>query len=136
MATRTFERVEVNTSQATRDKFDRMLTANISRFIHAGPAEIENRLAELDREWNVERLIEVEAPLMIGLGVVLGLAHSPKWFGLSAFAAGMVILHGVQGWYPLLPVFQSLGFRSENDIEQERNALRALHGDQQRFTHH
>lgn len=90
---------------------------------------IERRLQELDREWNVERFIEIEAPLTIGLGIALGLSHDRKWFALSAAAAGMVVLHSLQGWYPLLPLFRRMGIRSQDEIEQERNALRVLRGD-------
>lgn len=70
---------------------------------------------------------------MIGLGIALGLARGRKWFGLSAMAASMVILHGVQGWYPLLPLFRRLGVRSQNEIEEERHALRILRGDHETY---
>lgn len=98
---------------------------NLSRFADASPQQIDQRLRELDREWNTERMIETEAPLTVALGAVLGLVHDRRWFALSATAAGM-LLHNLQGWYPLLPVLRRLGVRSQNEIEQESSALRAL----------
>lgn len=132
----TTERVESNTSEAHREELDQQLRETISRYRNADRQQIDKRIAELDQEWDVERMIEVEAPLMIGLGAGLGLLRSPKWFGLSAAAAVMVILHNTRGWYPLLPIFQRMGIRSQNDIEQERSALRVLRKDHERYTRH
>ena len=136
MVQSTTERVDNNISQERREELDRQLKEAISKYQHADSQQIDRRLAELDQEWDIERVIEVEAPLMIGLGAGLGLLHSPKWFGLSAVAASMVILHNTQGWYPLLPVFQRMGIRSQNDIEQERSALRVLRKDHEAYTRH
>lgn len=129
MLTDTTRRVELNTSRAHNSHFQQQLRENVSRYLQADRATLDQRLDELDKEWNIERFIELEAPLMIGLGIVLGRVHNRKWYGLSAMAASMVILHGVQGWYPLLPIFRRLGVRSQNEIEEERNALRVLRGD-------
>lgn len=129
----TAQRVELNTSEIIEQKFDQQLKNNISRYAHADRPAIDQRLRELDSEWNVERLIETEAPLMIGLGIALGIGLDRRWFTLSAMAAGMVILHSLQGWYPLLPIFRRLGIRSQNEIEQERNALRLLRGDYEAY---
>ena len=96
MPSATTDRVERNTAALLNRKFEQQLNENVSKFAKADRRAIDQRLAELDREWNIERLIETEAPLMIGLGMALGTAHDRKWFALSAFAAGMVILHNLQ----------------------------------------
>ena len=129
----TTQRVEANTPGMINRQIEQQLQENISKYAHADRQQIDQRLQELDREWNVERLIETEAPLMIGLGLALGLAHDRRWFALSATAASMVIVHNLQGWYPLLPVFRRLGIRTQNEIEQERNALRVLRGDHEAY---
>lgn len=41
----------------------------------------------------------------------------------------MLLLHGVHGWYPLLPVFRRMGLRTRREIAAERYALKALRGD-------
>jgi hypothetical protein len=136
MLSTTTERVARNTSPKYRQQFEQQLRENICRYMSAERHEIDQRLAELDREWNIERAIELEAPAMIALGAILGLTRSRKWFGLSVFAATMVIFHNTQGWYPLLRVFQRMGFRSQNDIEEERMALRVLRKDHLAYTRH
>ena len=129
MLSGTTERVEINTAPALNRKFQDELKESVAKYAAEGQPGIDRRLRELDREWNIERAIEVEAPTMIGLGIALGTLHDRKWFAVSAMAASMVILHSVQGWYPLLPLFRRMGLRSQYEIEQERNALRALRGD-------
>lgn len=133
MLSATTERVELNTAPVVNQKFEQRLKENVAKYSAADRHAIDRRLEELDREWNVERMIEVEAPLMIGLGIALGTALDRKWFGVSALAASMVILHSIQGWYPLLPVFRRLGVRSQYEIEKERNALRVLRGDHEAY---
>lgn len=72
MLSTTTERVEQNTSPAQQHQFEQQLRANISQYMNADKPALDKRLAELDREWNVERMIELEAPVMIGLGALLG----------------------------------------------------------------
>lgn len=125
----TTERTELNTPPALERKFEKRLQENISRYTGADRQAIDRRLRELDREWNIERIIEAEAPTTIGLGIALGTLSNRKWFAVSALAASMVILHSLQGWYPLLPLFRRLGLRTQQEIEQERMALKVLRGD-------
>jgi hypothetical protein len=129
MLATTRDRVENNTGTAINRRFEDELAGRVKEYAHASPDAIERRLAELDREWDIERLIEVEAPGTIMLGILLSTIHDRRWMMLSAFAAGMVIVHSLQGWYPLLPLLRRLGVRSQAEIEAERNALRVLLGE-------
>lgn len=133
MPVATTNRVEINTSGSLDAEFQRQLKVNLARYADASTAEIDQRLAALEREWSIERIIELEAPTMIGLGAILGATLKRGWFALSALAASMVILHNTQGWYPLLPLLRRIGLRSQNEIEQERSALRAMRGDHKLF---
>jgi hypothetical protein len=133
MLSATTQRVELNSAPLVNQKFEAQLRDNISRFAAADRQAIEQRLRELDSEWNIERFIETEAPTVIGLGIALGAALDRRWFALSVLAASMVIVHSVQGWYPLLPLLRRLGLRSQNEIEQERSALRVLLGEHQTY---
>ncbi len=133
MLSDTTRRVELNTSPVLTQEFESQLKENLSRFVGADRQAIDQRLQELDREWDIERAIESEAPTMIGLGIALGIFHNRKWFAVSAMAASMVILHSLQGWYPLLPLFRRLGLRSQQEIEQERMALKVLRGDHEAY---
>lgn len=60
---------------------------------------------------------------MILLGTVLGGTVNERFYALSAFAGSMVLLYGIQGWYPWLPLLRRLGFRTTTEILDERRAL-------------
>jgi hypothetical protein len=125
----TATRVAANTAESTNRRLRQRTQHSIERYAAAGPAAIDARLQELQREWDVERAIETEAPLMILAGVALGAAVDRRFLGLSAFAAGMLLVHSLQGWYPLLPLFRRLGLRTTREIAEEIYALKAARGD-------
>lgn len=136
MFAKTPTRIEENTRPEMKARLHQRLLANVSPYVNGDRQRIDQRLKELEKEWTIERAIELEAPIMIGLGATLGLLHSRKWFALSGVAASMVVLHNTGGWYPLLPVFQKMGLRSQKDIDTETNALRVLRKDHQRYLRH
>lgn len=110
-------------------QFEERLKESISEYVGADRHAIDQRLLELDSEWNIERLIETRAPLMIAFGIGLGLAYDKKWFALPLLAASMVVLHNLQDWCPPLAALRRLGFRTAKEINEERFALKSLRGD-------
>jgi hypothetical protein len=92
--------------------------------------KIGARLKELDEEWDIERAIEANASALAFLGVALGVASDDRrWFILPALVTGFLFQHAIQGWCPPIPILRRLGFRTSYEIEQERQALKALRGD-------
>jgi len=92
------------------------------------PEHIQQRLRDLDREWDVERMLETNYAMVNLVGLALG-AKWPKWLMLPAVAGGFMLMHTVSGWCPPLPIMRRLGFRTAREIEQERHALMAIRGD-------
>jgi hypothetical protein len=86
-------------------------------------------LRELDEEWDIERAIEANAAVIGFLGVVLSETHDRRWLVLPALVTGFLFQHAVQGWCPPVPILRGLGFRTSFEIEEERQALKALRGD-------
>src|SRR5207302_10429702 len=107
----------------------RQMVENVRRFANATPAEIEQRLKELDREWDIERTLEANAASATLLGLTLGGFVDRRFFVLPALVAGFLLQHAVQGWCPPVPLFRRLGFRTASEIDEERYALKALRGD-------
>lgn len=91
------------------------------------PSEIPARLAELDREWDVERALATGSSCLSLLGLSLGLSGRSRWFLLALGVQGFYLQHTLQGWCPPLPVFRRLGFRTPSEIAAERCAIEALH---------
>ena len=93
------------------------------------PEGIEQRLAELDREWDIERAIEANASTLALTGIVLGATGDRRWLVLPALVTAFLLQHAVQGWCPPVPVLRRMGFRTADEINQERYALKVLSSD-------
>jgi len=91
--------------------------------------EIDERLAALDREWDIERTLEANAAGFAFTGVVLGAFVDRRFLVLPAAVTAFLMQHAVQRWCPPLPVFRRRGVRTATEIETERYALKALRGD-------
>jgi hypothetical protein len=93
------------------------------------PERAQRRLADLDREWDVDRVLEIEAASMGLLGLALGTFAHTRLFALPVVVASAVLAQAVTGRYPLMPVFRRLGFRTAREIAREKYALKSLRGD-------
>jgi hypothetical protein len=120
-------RVQVNTDQEINERIRRELEARVYYYAQR-PSEIENRLRELDQEWDIERVLETNAGVISLLGLTLG-ALRGRWYILPGVVAAFLVQHAVEGWCPPLPVFRRLGIRTTQEINHERFALKALRGD-------
>jgi hypothetical protein len=94
------------------------------------PEEIESRLDELDREWDLNRLVQVGAAGMTLGGVGLGFLFGRKWFLLPGIAGWMLWKYGVRNECPPAAFLRRLGIRTVAEIEAERQALLSLAGDE------
>lgn len=126
--TTTTARVPEHTSEKANHWIHQKMERRIA-FYASHRELIEQRLAELDKEWDIERFIETEAPMMTLGGVLLAGMFGRKWLLLPLFVQSMVLTHAIQGTYPLLPILRNLGFRTQAEIAAERYALKALRGD-------
>jgi len=129
----TTARVPLHTAEDVNRRISRQTEANVARYAAGGPVAISRRLAELDNEWDIERLLEANAASVSLIGLALGRVVHPRFFLLPAAVATFLLQHALQGWCPPLPVFRRLGFRTQAEIEEERYALKALRGDFARF---
>ena len=102
--------------------------ANIAYF-RDNPSELDRRIAELDEEWDVTRVLQV---------VTSGLSLAAFWMSVSKtklfllvplMLAGGALHHGLTGQSPAADLARRLGFRTKDEIEAEREALKALRGD-------
>lgn len=120
------DRVRRSTAAAVNVRIDRQTDANIRRYSAASREEIQERIDELDREWDVERALEVNASSLALAGLALGTSVNRKWLALPAVVLAFLFQHGVQGWCPPLPILRRLGFRTRAEIDREKYELKAL----------
>lgn len=129
----TVDRVPQHTREAYNAAIRRQTEENIARIAAAGPAAIDRRLAELDREWDIERTLETNAASVTLVGSALGFAVDRRFFALPAVVAAFLLQHALQGWCPPVQLFRHLGFRTASEIDYERYALKAIRGDFRQF---
>jgi hypothetical protein len=99
------------------------------RYFESHKNEIPRRLKELDREWDIERAIEANASALAFAGTALGFLRHRYWLALPAAVSAFLFQHALQGWCPPVPVLRRLGFRTAYEIDEERQALKAIRGD-------
>jgi hypothetical protein len=123
------DRVRAHTA---KDVLRRIDDETNHRLIEAADASHEataQRLKALEREWDTDRAMEVEAATMGLLGLALGAFLRTPLLALPAVVAAAVLTHATTAHYPLMPLFRRLGLRTSREIARERYALKALRGD-------
>jgi hypothetical protein len=125
----TAQRVPQNTDAEVNEQIRRQTEQNIAFCAAQGREAIDRRLAELDREWDIERTLEANASTLALVGLTLGATVDRKWFLFPGVIAGFLLQHAVQGWCPPLLLFRRMGVRTAAEINYERYALKYLRGD-------
>lgn len=122
-------RVEQSTSRRINDGIRDETERSVRRYAVASKVEITQRIEELDREWDIERVLEMNAATLACTGAVLALTVNRRLAWISAIVTGFLLQHALQGWCPPVPMFRKRGVRTAREIDQEKTALRILRGD-------
>ncbi len=123
------DRVRENTSGEINRRIDNETIARVQEYAARSEADITHRIKELDREWDMERLLETNASMLALTGLVLGATHSRKWLIVPGVVLPFLFQHAVQGWCPPMPVFRRFGVRTRKEIDREKYALKVMRGD-------
>jgi hypothetical protein len=123
------DRVRANTAAEVNRRVDEQIERNIRHYSGQTKEEIYRRIQDLDREWDIERVLETMASSFSLTGIVLGATVDRKWFLVPTIVLSFLLVHAIQGWCPPLPILRSLGIRTREEIDRERYALKALAGD-------
>lgn len=125
----TSQRVSAHTCDQVNAQIRRETQQRIEQYRGASQQVINQRLDELDREWDTERTLETNAATLAFAGCVLAATVHRRWIYLPMAVTGFLLQHAVQGWCPPLPVIRRLGFRTMREIDEERMAMKTLRGD-------
>jgi hypothetical protein len=122
-------RIERNTAEHVNRELHEEARGRVERYRSAPAAAIDARLAELEREWDIERALEAFSAMMTLGGMALAWGRRDfRWLLLPIGVQSFFIQHAVQGWCPPLPMLRRLGFRTVREIDAERRALLAARG--------
>jgi len=125
----TTQRLSLHTPNRVNEAINERIRSNVARYASATPALLEQRLRELDHEWDVERLTGTVSGLVLLASAVLAWFLGEGWLVLPAIIGACLLLHALLGWTPALPLIRLLGYRTAEEITYERYALKAIRGD-------
>lgn len=123
------DQVRANTAEEINQQIDRETDVHIRAYAQMGSGEITQRINELDREWDMERLLETNASILALTGVVLAMFRGRQWLVLPGAVLGFLLQHALQGWCPPVPLLRRMGVRTRKEIDKEKYALKVLRGD-------
>ena len=120
--------IRERTADSANRKIDRLTRGAIAE-VEDSPDRIRERLAELDREWNVDRALMANFAIAGAISGGLAMRSLKRtgrlggWGKLFWVQMSFLLHHAVRGWCPPMPVMRRLGFRSPREICAERCAL-------------
>ncbi|MGX1159761.1 DUF2892 family protein [Arthrobacter sp. SLBN-100] len=123
------DHVRAQSPDSALEKIDRERLERLRQLAAAVPQEIGAHLRALDKEWDIERVLEANASALTILAVSLAAVKSRKWLILAGIVPGFLLQHALQGWCPPIEIFRRMGVRTRKEIDIERTALKALRGD-------
>lgn len=129
MTTQTADRVRAHTAPEINRRLDEETAKRVEQYARCSVEDITRRIEELDREWDTERVLEMNASALAFTGLLLGITRHKKWFIVPSIVLPFLFQHAIQGWCPPLPILRRLGVRSREEIDREKYALKALRGD-------
>lgn len=123
------DRVRRFTAKDQLRRIDETAAENVRACAAQGRAAIDRRIAELEREWGIERYLQLNVAA-VGLSTTaLAVAHDRRWGFLTCGGLMFFLIHAVLGFDPPMPLLRRRGIRTRFEINQEVYALKALRGD-------
>lgn len=123
------ERVRSSTSSEKNRKIDRENIDTIRKYENKSPEEIDRRIEELEKEWDMERLLETNMSTLALIGIALTIFVHEYWIILPIIVLSFFLQHALQGWCPPLPIFRAMGKKTRAELDREKYALKVLKGD-------
>ena len=127
-STTTVNRVPRHTSDEINRRIEQEIESRV-RTLAGDPGGIAHRLRELDKEWDIERVLETNASALAFVGSALGASVDRRWLAVPIVVGAFLFQHAIQGWCPPIPALRRMSFRTAREIEIERVALKMLRGD-------
>ena len=125
----TFQKVIMRTDPKLNEEIRKQSLNALNIYKNCKEPELTQRIAQLNQEWDTERVLEVHASLLVLLSSYLGIKSSRIWFVLTGVVAIFMLQHALQGWSPALPFIRKYGVRTADEIYAEKTAIKIIRGD-------
>ena len=117
------DRVRVNSPSQINEAIDGNIEDSVASYINKPASVIKERIEKLDEEWDIERVLELNASLIALTGVIMAATGSRKWLIVPLVVTGFLAQHAIKGWCPPLTLFRKLKVRTRKEIDMEKFAL-------------
>ena len=122
-------RVGLKTDPRINAEIRNQTIRKLNIFKSCNETDISERIRQLNQEWDTERVLEVNASMLIFLSSYLGIRISRMWFLVTGAVSVFMLWHALIGWCPPLPLIRKWGVRTEGEILSEKIALKIMRGD-------
>jgi hypothetical protein len=119
---RRVDRIREHTASSVLDRIDARTARRIFRAARGGPDGLERRIAEVDKEWDVDRWLQ----LVFAAGTMVSSVKGRKsviWRAILHAQQGFLMLDAMVGWCPPVEVLRRIGIRTQKEIDTERAVL-------------
>lgn len=116
---------EIASREFEGEEIEKQAKEKVGKYGSRDVDAIGRRIEELDREWDVERILEANAATLALAGALLSTRNS-RWLFLPAVATAFLLQQALQGWSPPLPLLRRLGFRTRGEIDEEKFAFKSI----------
>ncbi len=106
------DRVREKSHEKDNERIDRQIEESVESYARKSNEEISRKITELDREWDIERVLESNASTLALTGLLLGANRDKKWFLLTGVVLAFLFQHALQGWSPPVPLLRKMNFRT------------------------
>lgn len=113
------DRVRNSSSDKINYKVDQKTMEHIDHFVTQDDAVISNRIIALEREWDIERALKVNMPIVALIGLALGILINPWWLLFTAVVLLFFLQHAIQGCCPHYLSSGSLAIAQEKRLRKK-----------------
>lgn len=117
-----FDRIRRLSSESANRKIDRRTRESVARVTAGGRPAIEARLVELQREWDIDRVLIANFAGLV-LAQLLAARRDRRWLWGPLLQTPLLMMHATVGWCPPMLWFRPMGFRTRFEIQAEREVL-------------
>jgi hypothetical protein len=118
------DRVRARTPSSILDQIDARTSDSVFRAARSGPEAIERRIRAIDREWDLDRWMQ----LIFTVGAVATVGRRGRlWRVMARVQQAFMIGHAAFGWAPPAVLLRRLGVRTQKEIDTERGVLVELY---------
>lgn len=119
---RQFDRVRNMSTDRANRAIDVSSQAAIERASAGGRMAIEQRLTELQQEWDIDRVLMLNFGTLV-FAQLLAARRDRRWLWGPLLQTPFLVMHATVGWCPPSLWFRPMGFRTRFEIQAEREAL-------------